>query len=61
MINPRDFIKPTTPELKEEEITVSGNFICQDCMLSVYTAVLDEDEMVLRYICAEGHENEATL
>jgi hypothetical protein len=61
MIDPKDFIGKETDTIKEEKISVSGNFICQECMISVYLASLDEDEMVLKYTCSDGHQNEATL
>lgn len=60
MIKPEDFIKPKEDDQKIG-IQVSGNFICQECLVSVYEAVLDEEKMVLVYICSDGHVNEATL
>lgn len=63
MINPNDFIK-TTPkqeEPKEELNTVGGTFICQECLVPVKEAILDEDTMTLTYTCNDGHNNEATI
>jgi hypothetical protein len=60
MINPSDFIKVT----QKQEISgaqVGGTFVCQDCRESVADAVLDEDKMILVYICSSGHSNEAKI
>jgi hypothetical protein len=63
MINPNDFIN-TTPkqeEPKEELNMVGGTFICQECLVPVKEAILDEDSMTLTYTCKDGHKNEASL
>jgi hypothetical protein len=63
MINPNDFINasPKQEEPKEELNTVGGTFICQDCLVPVKQAVLDEDSMTLTYTCKDGHTSQASL
>lgn len=61
MIDPKTFIGKDSESDAEDKISVSGNFICQECLISVYLASLDEDNMVLDYICPEGHTNQASL
>lgn len=63
MINPNDFINiaPKQEEPEEELNTVGGTFICQECLVPVKEAILDEDSMSLRYTCKDGHKNEASL
>lgn len=63
MINPNEFIN-TTPKQekpKEELNIVGGTFICQECLVPVKEAILDEDSMSLKYTCKDGHTNEASL
>jgi hypothetical protein len=59
-INPQDFIKLKKND-DSEGLKVTGTFVCQICMESIGFAVLNEDEMVLKYTCAAGHNNEAKL
>jgi len=63
MIDPRDFVggKKEQETQKEDEVTVGGTFICGECYVSINSATLDEDNMVLKYVCPQGHINEATL
>jgi hypothetical protein len=63
MINPNDFINATPKqEQPEEELnTVGGTFICQECLVPVKEAILNEDTMSLTYTCKDGHANEASL
>ena len=63
MINPNDFINtsPKQEEPKEELNMVGGTFICQECLVPVKEAALDEDSMTLAYTCKDGHKNEASL
>jgi hypothetical protein len=63
MINPNDFINtsPKQEEPKEEPNMVGGTFVCQDCLVTVKEAILDEDSMTLTYTCKDGHSNEASL
>ena len=63
MIDPRDFVggKKEQEIQKEDEVTVGGNFICGECFANVNSASLDEDNMVLKYVCPEGHINKATI
>lgn len=60
MIDPKDFVK-VSPEVVDPGIRVSGNFVCQSCNKSTDHARLNEDDMVLTYVCEDGHSNEATL
>lgn len=60
MIDPKDFIKIEDIDVGEI-IKVSGNFICQECFVSVDSAAFNEDEMLLVYTCSDGHVNKATL
>jgi hypothetical protein len=59
MIDPKDFVK--TAEIVDPGIRVSGNFACQTCDKHADHARLDEDEMMLTYVCSDNHENEAKL
>jgi hypothetical protein len=59
-INPNDFVKLKNNE-EQEGLKVTGTFVCQNCMESIGFAILDEDSMILKYTCAAGHDNEATL
>jgi hypothetical protein len=63
MIDPNDFINATPKqEQPEEELnTVGGTFICQECLVPVKEAILNEDTMSLMYTCKDGHANEASL
>jgi hypothetical protein len=61
MIDPKTFIGKDNEAQVEDKISVSGNFICQECLISVYLASLDEEDMVLNYTCSEGHINQASL
>lgn len=63
MIDPREFIggKKEPEKPKEEDVTVSGTFICGECFAEINSASLNEDEMILLYICPDGHLNKATL
>ena len=65
MIDPRDFIndKPDVakPEPENEDIEVSGSFVCGECFAQVNSAYLNEDDMTLNYVCLDGHKNTATL
>lgn len=60
MIDPNTFIKITNNE-DPKGARVTGAFVCQTCLESIGFAVLNEDDMILRYVCAAGHENEAKL
>lgn len=60
MIDPSEFIKPKK-EVEPEGLSVSGTFICQQCLENINDAVLDEDKMILVYVCTYGHVNEAKL
>jgi hypothetical protein len=59
-INPNDFIKLKNSE-DTEGLKVTGTFVCQNCMESIGFAILDEDDMILKYTCEAGHYNEAKL
>jgi len=63
MINPNDFISasPKQEEAKEELNTVGGTFVCQECLVPVKEAILNEDTMTLTYTCKDGHSNEASI
>lgn len=63
MINPNEFINtaPKQEEPKEELNTVGGTFICQECLVPVKEAILNEDTMSLMYTCNDGHKNEASI
>jgi hypothetical protein len=58
-IDPKDFIRPTEPQ--EEGVPIGGTFVCQTCLEDTNSAVLNEDEMIIIYVCSLGHRNEATL
>lgn len=60
-IDPSEFIKAKKAHEKEIGVEVTGTFVCQTCLEPVQSARLDEDEMVLVYVCREGHSSEATL
>lgn len=64
MIDPREFVgnkKEQKPEIENEDMTVGGSFVCGECFAEVHSASLNEDEMILTYICPDGHNNKATL
>lgn len=60
MIDPRDFLKEPDPDLIDA-LSATGTFICQECLDPVGTAIIDEDEMELVYVCLSGHRNVASL
>lgn len=59
-IDPSQFIKITEKE-DPKGARVTGSFVCQTCLETINFAVLDEDEMILKYTCPTGHDNEAKL
>lgn len=60
MIDPTKFVNISKQDQKIG-VNVTGTFICQDCMEPIGFGTLDEDNMVITYVCAAGHSNEAKL
>lgn len=64
MIDPREFVggkKEQKPEIENEDMAVSGSFVCGECYATINSASLNEDEMILTYVCLDGHINKATI
>lgn len=49
-----DFLKPNP---SKGFIEASGNMTCLECDESVYSGLIDEDNMILIYHCSKGHES----
>ncbi len=60
-INPEDFIKSSERQADIGVDTIFGTFMCQDCDEHLKQAKLNEDELVIVYVCSSNHRNEIKL
>jgi hypothetical protein len=56
-INPEDFIKSSERPAEIGVDTVFGTFMCGQCNENIRQAKLDEDELVIVYVCSSNHRN----
>jgi hypothetical protein len=39
----------------------TGSFVCQECLEVVHSAVIDEDENVMYWICKDNHKSQVRI
>lgn len=56
-INPEDFIRSSERQAEIGVNTIFGTFVCGQCQEISRQAKLDEDELVIVYVCSSNHRN----
>lgn len=61
MIDPKEFLNKKEEVVEDFRVDIAGSFLCDECKETTYKGKLDEDKMIISWICKNGHESEAKL
>lgn len=53
-----DFLSPKIPE---NSMKVSGSMMCQECNETVHEGWMSEEDMIINYVCTNGHNSKVKL